>query len=127
MITEPKYQMIPYQREDRDIYVGLDFDPGEPEPKPEAMYQELPLREFLYLLYDRFVVLSGRTDVFISGVGFVCYDRSNLNVRVGPTASRASARTPAPSAAAGSTCPGRRARRPTSPWKWPRKAPLKTA
>ena len=84
MTTKPKYSMIPYQREDRDIYDGLEFDPDEPWPRPEAMYQERPLREITYLLHDRLVGSSGRTDVFISGASFICYDRSNLNVRVGP-------------------------------------------
>ena len=42
MTTKPKYRMIPYQREDRDIYVGLDFNPGERPERPEALYQEPP-------------------------------------------------------------------------------------
>ena len=84
MTTKPKYAMIPYQREDRDIYVGLEFYPDAPEPKPDAMYQELPLREFLYLLHDRLVAAPSRRDVFVSSTAFICYDHSNLNVRIGP-------------------------------------------
>ena len=33
MTTKPKYRMIPYQREDRDIYAGLDFNPGKIWPE----------------------------------------------------------------------------------------------
>lgn len=84
MTTKPKYSMIPYQKEDRDIYDGLEFDPNEPPPRPEAMYQELPLRETLYLVYDHLVTSTGRRDVFISGASYICYDRRNLNVRIGP-------------------------------------------
>ena len=105
MTTKPRYSMIPYQREDRDIFIGLEFDPNEPEPRPDAMYQELPLREITYLLQDRLVTSTGRRDVFISGNSFICYDRSNLNVRIGPD------------------CYVARASSPTLPWKWPRKAP----
>lgn len=84
MTTKPKYSMIPYVTEDRDIYDRLEFDPNEPVPRPEAMYQELPLRETLYLLYNHLVTSTGRQDVFISGASYICYERSNLNVRVGP-------------------------------------------
>ena len=36
MTTKATYPMIPYQREDRDIYEGLEFDPGERPERPEA-------------------------------------------------------------------------------------------
>ena len=84
MTTKPKYQMIPYQREDRDIYIGLEFDPNEREPLPDAMYQEPTIEEFMYLLRNRLAIILGRRDVFISSNTFICYDRSNLNVRIGP-------------------------------------------
>lgn len=84
MTTKSKYQMIPYQREDRDIYIGLEFNPNVREPLPDAMYQEPTLEDVMYLLRNRLAILPGRRDVFISSNTFICYDRSNLNVRVGP-------------------------------------------
>ena len=86
MTTKPRYTMIPYQREDRDIYDGLEFDPEDLAEVlwPGNMFQEPGLFEVMYLLYDRFVESPGRSDVLVSGVAFICYDRSNLNVRIGP-------------------------------------------
>ena len=76
--------MIPYQREDRDIYDGLEFDPGELELWPDNMFQQPALLEAIYLLSDHFVGSTGRQDVLVTGAAFICYDRSNLNVRIGP-------------------------------------------
>ena len=84
MTTKPKYRMIPYQKEDRDIFDGLEFNPDEPPERPDAMYQELPLNEIAYLLHYYLAGSTGRRDVFISSQSFICYDRRNLNVRVGP-------------------------------------------
>ena len=84
MTTKPKYAIIPYQREDRDIYDGLEFNPDAPEPLPDAMYQELLLREIMYLLDVWLIADPGRSDVFLSSNTFICYNRSNLNVRIGP-------------------------------------------
>ena len=84
MTTKPKYRMIPYQREDRDIYLGLEFDPGKRPERPEALYQEPPLHEFNYLLNHYLAAATGRRDVLVTGACFLCYDRSNLNVRVEP-------------------------------------------
>ena len=84
MTTKAKYSMIPYQLEDRDIYIGLEFNPDDPEPLPDAMYQELALREIMYLLHDHLITVPGRSDVFLSSNTFICYNRSNLNVRIGP-------------------------------------------
>ena len=85
MTTKAKYQMIPYQREDRDIYDGLEFDPEDlAELWPGNMFQEPGLMEVVYLVNDHFVGSTGRKDVLVSGVAFISYDRSNLNVRIGP-------------------------------------------
>ena len=84
MTTKPKYQMIPYQREDRDIYAGLEFNPDEKPERPEALYQEQPLHEFNYLLNYYLATATARRDVLVTSACFLCYDRSNLNVRVEP-------------------------------------------
>ena len=86
MTTKPKYRMIPYRREDRDIYIGLEFDPENLAEVlwPGNMFQEPGLMDVIYLLNDHFVGATGRKDVLVSGVAFICYDHSNLNVRIGP-------------------------------------------
>ena len=84
MTTKAHYEIIPYQKEDRDIYAGLEFDPNDPEPLPDAMYQEPILAEFMYLLAHHLVYGPGRRDVFVSSNTFICYDRGNLNRRIGP-------------------------------------------
>ena len=84
MTTKPKYRMLPYRREDRDIYAGLEFNPDKKPERPEALYQEPPLQEFNYLLNYYLATATGRRDVLVTGACFLCYDRSNLNVRVEP-------------------------------------------
>ena len=86
MTTKPRYTMIPYRQEDRDIYDGLEFDPQDLAEVlwPGNMFQEQGLMEVVYLLFQHFVRTPGRSDVLVSGVAFICYDRSNLNVRIGP-------------------------------------------
>ncbi len=85
MTIKPKHPMITYQQEDRDIYDGLEFDPDDlAELWPGNMFQEPGLMEVVYLLNDHFVGSTGRRDVLVTGVGFICYDRDNLNIRIGP-------------------------------------------
>ena len=84
MTTKARYEIIPYQREDRDIYAGLEFNPDAPEPLPDAMYQESELLEIMGLLTDYLIGTPGRSDVFVSSNTFICYDRRNLNRRIGP-------------------------------------------
>ena len=84
MPANARYEMIPYQREDRDIYAGLEFDPDEPEPLPDAMYQERILLEIAYLLTHYLTDTPGHSDVLVSSNTFLCYDRSNLNRYITP-------------------------------------------
>ena len=84
MTTRLRYGMIPYNREEGDIYSGLCFNPDEKEPLPDAMYQETVLLETMYLLSARFNASNAHGNVFLSSNTFICYDRSNLNIRVGP-------------------------------------------
>ena len=53
----------------------------EPEPVEDGMLQDLPLRYLIRLLDERY---EDRDDVFMSGIVFVSYDRSNGNARVAP-------------------------------------------
>ena len=83
MTTKQSYKMLPYQLGGEIDFAALDFDPFEPEPLPDAMIQNPYLFDFIPILagyYDS----NGRPDVFLDSNTFICYDRSNLNVRVGP-------------------------------------------
>ena len=84
MTTKPKHSMLPYQEEDRDIYAGLDSNPGERPEMPQALYQVPALQEFNCLLNYYLATGSARRDVLVTGACFLCYDRSNLSVRVEP-------------------------------------------
>ena len=83
MTTKQSYKMLPYQIGGEIDFAALDFDPFEPEPLPDAMIQNPYLFDFIPILvayYDS----NDRPDVFLDSNTFICYDRSNLNVRVGP-------------------------------------------
>lgn len=62
----------------------IDFNPDEPGPLPDAMQQDEPLQELLHILAARFTGFGRIPDVFLSSNTFICYDPSNLNVRVSP-------------------------------------------
>ena len=85
MTTISKHTMLPYQREDRDIYVGLEFHPNDlMELWSDNMFLEPALLEINYLLKDRLAGCAGRTDVLVSGASLIlsaiCYGRSNRNI-----------------------------------------------
>ena len=65
-------------------YHGLSFNPDEPEPPPDAMYQYPTLEEVLHILGTHITSLYPSEDVFRSSNTFICYDPTDLNVRVGP-------------------------------------------
>ena len=63
-------------------YDELDFNPDEPEPYD--MFQYSTLQEVLHVLDAHITSLHPSEDVFRSSNTFICYDPSNLNVRVAP-------------------------------------------
>ncbi len=65
-------------------YSKLDFDPDEPEPLPDGMYQYPVFEEVLHILGAYLDRLRPPEEVFRSSNTFICYDPANLNVRVGP-------------------------------------------
>ena len=65
-------------------YDSLSFNPDEPEPLPDAMYQYPVLEEVLSILGTHVTALYPPEEVFRSSNTFICYDPANLNVRVGP-------------------------------------------
>ena len=85
MTTKPAhYRMLPYQRMGEIDYAALDFDPDVTETPPDTMQQNDEVIEFYTLLRSHFGEFGGRPDVFIGRESNICYDRSNLNVRVIP-------------------------------------------
>ena len=83
--TETKPSVIPYKREAIDIYALIDFIPGEPEAQPDAMLQEPILTESVITpLADRLTDGGLDPTVFVSSDTILCYDRSDLNIRIQP-------------------------------------------
>ena len=80
-MTNARLARVP--RPDID-YASLSFNPDEPEPLPEAMYQYPILLEILPILGVHLNRLYSREGVFHGSNTFICYDPDNLNVRVGP-------------------------------------------
>ena len=80
-MTNARLARVP--RPDID-YASLSFNPDEPDPLPEAMYQYPILEEILPILGAHLNRLHSREEVFRSSNTFICYDPNNLNVRVGP-------------------------------------------
>ncbi len=65
-------------------YDELSFNPDEPEPLPDGMYQYPILQEILHILDCHIVSLYPSEEVFRSSNTFICYNPADLNVRVGP-------------------------------------------
>jgi Uma2 family endonuclease len=83
-MTIPSITMLPYDRQGEIDYASLEFNPDEPPDKPDAMEQHLEQAEVFQLLSARFTEFNQRPDVFLDFDSYICYDRSNLNVRVSP-------------------------------------------
>ena len=76
--------MLPYRRQGEIDYAGLDFDPNEKSPKPDNMEQLNEMDEIMGLFRARFTDFNERSDVFLNRETYICYDPSDLNVRVSP-------------------------------------------
>ena len=76
--------MLPYRRGGEIDYAGLEFDPDVKNVTEDSMEQNLELAEILGLFRARFTDFNERPDVFLDNETFICYDPSNLNVRVAP-------------------------------------------
>ena len=73
------------QADDEPIdYDSLEYDPFEPEPMPDAMLQEPILRGLLAVLSSRAKANNPGQHLFDSSNTILCYDPSDLNVRVSP-------------------------------------------
>ena len=76
--------VLAYHRQGEIDYARLDYDPDEPGPLPDAMFQFPILQEFLSILGDRFTASGRHPDNFLSSNTILCYDPANLNRRVQP-------------------------------------------
>ena len=78
------FKMLPYQRGGEIDYASLEFNPDRRDGPPDHMDQIDEIDEIMGLLRARFTDFGQRPDVFLNRETFICYDRSNLNVRVSP-------------------------------------------
>ncbi len=76
--------MLPYRRGGEIDYASLEFDPDVKNITEDGMEQNLELVEILGLFRARFTDFNERPDVFLDNETFICYDPSNLNVRIAP-------------------------------------------
>lgn len=73
------------QAEDEPIdYESLEYDPFEPDPMPDAMLRYPILRGLLAVLSSRAQANYPGQHLFDSSNTIVCYDPSDLNIRVSP-------------------------------------------
>ena len=79
-----KHKMLPYRKMGEIDYDALDFAPDVWEWPPDHMEQSHEIAAVFALLKARFTDFHSRHDVFIDIGTNICYDRSNLNVRVAP-------------------------------------------
>ena len=114
--------MLPYTRQPAGADDSIGFDP-EPGPLPDAMIQNPIIHEILYILAARFTNFGRRADNFLESNTFICYDRSNLNVRVAPDCYLALGVDALSIRQRRLYLPGRWANPRTLPWKSPPKAP----
>ena len=82
--AKDKYAMLPYRKGGPIDYAGLEFDPDVPDWPPDHMEQNRQIVVVVNLLAARFADFHRRPDVFIDIGTNICYDPSNLNVRVAP-------------------------------------------
>ncbi len=79
MITKLAYNWL------TDIdYEALEFDPDAVELLPDRMLQFPIFVEMFHVLDAHLNTMGPPEEIFRGGSSFICYDRSNLNVRVSP-------------------------------------------
>ena len=81
MTTKAKH---PYTIKSYIEYDKLDFNPDDPEPLPDGMYQYPVFAEIFGILDAHLNTLGDPQTIFRSSNTFICYNPNNLNVKVGP-------------------------------------------
>ena len=79
-----EYKMLPYRNRGPIDYASLDFYPDLLDVPPDHMEQSREIHEVMSLLIARFTDFHRRPDVFIDMDTNICYEPSNLNIRVAP-------------------------------------------
>ena len=82
--TKDKYTMLPYRKGGPIDYASLEFDVGKKEVPPDHMEQRREIYAVINLLTARYTDFDRRPDVFLDTDTNICYDPTNLNVRVAP-------------------------------------------
>ena len=82
--TPKAYQMLPYRKGGPIDYASLDFEPDVWEWPPDHMEQSKEIAAVFTLLSARFTDFHARHDVFVDMGTNICYDPTNLNVRIAP-------------------------------------------
>ena len=82
--TAADVTMLPYRRLGDIDYSKLEFDPDGGDRPPDNMQQVREIWEFLDLIQAWLGDFYRRPDVFIDSGNFICYDPSDLNIRVAP-------------------------------------------
>ncbi len=77
-------KMLPYQRYGEIDYASLEFNPDEKSRTPDDMEQNLEIAEIIGVFRAQFTDFNRRPDVFLDHETYICYDPSNLNLRVAP-------------------------------------------
>ena len=77
-------QVHPYTIKSYIDYDNLDFNPDDPEPLPDGMYQYPVFAEIFAILDAHLNTLGEPATIFRSSNTFICYNPNNLNVKVGP-------------------------------------------
>ncbi len=76
---------VQHQQIDEPIdYASLEYDPFDPDPMPDAMLQYPVLKGLLVVLSSRAQAKNSGQPLFDSSNTIVCYDPSDLNIRVAP-------------------------------------------
>ena len=82
--TAADVTMLPYRRQGDIDYSKLEFDPDGGDRPPDNMQQVREIWEFLDLIQAWLGDFYRRPDVFIDSGNFICYDPSDLDIRVAP-------------------------------------------
>ena len=82
--TANKYKMLPYREGGPIDYASLEFDASRKEVPPDHMEQRREISAVINLLTARYTDFDRRTDVFLDTDTNICYDPTNLNIRIAP-------------------------------------------
>ena len=65
-------------------YSSLEYNPDDPEPVPDGMFQYPIFSQIFHVLEHYLESIGPKEYIFRNSNTFICYDPNNLNVRVAP-------------------------------------------